>query len=537
MPGNRKLPPECVDVNDIVTAHEYTHHVHAPANLPDDIASLKQLIFEQRALPLTRQVEIDKLKVQLARLRRLRFGRSSEQLDQSIAQLELSLEELEASETMLAHTARAQPPAAASTTPVRRPLPAHLPREEIVHTPSCVCPECGGELRRLGEDVSEILERVPAQFKVVRHVRVKLSCARCQRIVQAPAPARPIERGIAGPALLAHVLMSKYADHLPLYRQAQIYAREGVDLDRSTLADWVGATSALLAPLLEALAKHVLSGYTLHADDTPVPVLAPGTGKTKTARLWIYVRDERPCGGSAQPGVLFRYSLDRKGEHPLAHLQSFSGVLQADGYAGFDQLYRPGRITEAACWAHVRRKFFDIHAANASPIAAEALERIGALYTLEADIRGRAAEERYRIRQARAGPLLDQLHAWLLATVSKLSRKSELAGAIRYALSRWSALTRYRDDGRIEIDNNAAERALRVVALGRKNYLFAGADSGGERAAAIYSLIGTAKLNELDPQAYLRFVLERIAEHPINRIDELLPWNVAVIEPAIRLAA
>jgi transposase len=299
----------------------------------------------------------------------------------------------------------------------------------------------------------------------------------------------------------------------------------------------VGATSALLAPLLEALAKHVLSAYALHADDTPVPVLAPGTGKTKTGRLWTYVRDERPWGGSGEPAVLFRYSPDRKGEHPCAHLRSFSGVLHADGYAGFDQLYRPGRISEAACWAHVRRKFFDIHTANASPIAAEALERIGALYALEADIRGRAAEQRCRIRQARAGPLLDHLHAWLLATLAKLSKKSELAGAIRYALSRWNALTRYRDDGCIEIDNNAAERALRAVALGRKNYLFVGADSGGERAAAIYSLIGSAKLNELDPQAYLRFVLERIAEHPINRVDEFLPWNVAAVEPAVRLAA
>jgi transposase len=511
--------------------------VHAPPHLPDDVESLKQLILEQRALLLTRQVEIDKLKVQLARLRRLHFGRSSEQLAHSIAQLELSLEELEASETMLAHPARAKPRSPPRQTPARRPLPEHLPREEIVHTPSCICPDCGGELRRLGEEVSEILERVPAQFKVVRHVRVKLSCARCQSIVQAPAPARPIERGLPGPGLLAYVLMSKYADHLPLYRQSQIYAREGVDLDRSTLADWVGGTSALLAPLLEALAKHVLSGDVLHADDTPVPVLAPGTGKTKSGRLWTYVRDERPFGGSGEPAVLFRYSPDRKGEHPLAHLRSFSGVLHADGYAGFDQLYRPGKITEAACWAHVRRKFFDIHAANASPIAAQALERIGQLYAVEANIRGQAADERCAQRQARAGPLLEQLHDWLIAMLAKLSKKSELAAAIRYALTRWSALTRYRDDGRIEIDNNAAERALRAVALGRKNYLFAGADSGGERAAAIYSLIGTAKLNDLDPHAYLRFVLERIAQHPINRVHELLPWNVAVVEPALRLAA
>jgi transposase len=511
--------------------------VHAPPSLPDDVESLKQLILEQHTLLLSRQIEIDKLKVQLARLRRLHFGRSSEQLAHSIAQLELSLEELEASETTLHYPARSHAPGEPSQAPVRRALPEHLPREEIVHTPSCICPECGGELRRLGEEVSEILERVPAQFKVVRHVRVKLSCARCQSIVQAPAPARPIARGLPGPGLLAQVLISKYADHLPLYRQSQIYAREGVELDRSTLADWVGAASALLAPLLEALAQHVLSGYALHADDTPVPVLAPGTGKTKSGRLWTYVRDERPFGGSAEPAVLFRYSPDRKGEHPAAHLRSFSGVLHADGYAGFEQLYRPGQISEAACWAHVRRKFFDIHSANSSPIAAEALERIGALYAVEAEIRGRAPDERCAQRQARAGPLLDQLHEWLSATHAKLSKKSELAGAIRYALTRWSSLTRYRDDGRIEIDNNAAERALRPVALGRKNYLFSGADSGGERAAAIYSLIGTAKLNDLDPQAYLRFVLERIAEHPINRVHELLPWSVAATEPAVGLAA
>ena len=372
-----------------------------------------------------------------------------------------------------------------------------------------------------------MLEYVPARFKVIRHVRPKLSCTGCEKIVQADAPSRPIARGLPGPGLLAHVLVSKYCDHLPLYRQSEIYAREGVDLDRSTLADWVGGASRLIEPLVEAIHDHVLAASKLHADDTPVPVLAPGTGKTRTGRLWTYVRDDRPAGDPTPAAVLFRYSPDRKGEHPQAHLQDFRGILQADGYAGFDRLYANGRITEAACFAHVRRKFYDIHLADASPIAREALDRIAALYAIESEIRGRPPEVRQAVREARAGPLLDAFHRYLRATLTQVSSKSALAGAIRYALARWVALTRYCDDGRIEIDNNAAERALRAVALGRKNYLFAGSDAGGSRAAVIYSLIGTAKLNGIDPYAYLRHVLERINEYPINRIEELLPWHVA----------
>jgi hypothetical protein len=322
-----------------------------------------------------------------------------------------------------------------------------------------------------------------------------------------------------------------------LYRQSEIYARQDIELERSTLADWVGGASQLLEPLIEVLRRYVTASGKLHADDTPVPVLAPGNGKTKTGRLWTYVRDDRPAGDTAAPAVWFAYSPDRKGEHPERHLREFRGTLQADAYAGFNQLYENGRIQEAACWAHVRRKFFDLQQAHASPVASEALERIAVLYAIEKEIRGRPAEERQQIRNARARPLLESLRQWFEATLPKLSRKSDTTAAIRYALSRWDALLRYCDDGHIEIDNNAAERALRAVALGRKNYLFAGSDTGGERAAAIYSLIGSAKLNSLDPEAYLREVLSRIADHPITRIEELLPWNVAaslppVIEPA-----
>jgi hypothetical protein len=331
---------------------------------------------------------------------------------------------------------------------------------------------------------------------------------------------------------LAHVLVSKYADHLPLYRQSEIYARQGIELERSTLADWVGGTSRLLEPLIEVLRRYVTAPGKLHADDTPVPVLAPGNGKTKTGRLWTYVRDDRPAGDTTAPAVWFAYSPDRKGEHPAQHLRDFCGTLQADAYAGFNQLYENGRIQEAACWSHVRRKFCDLQQAHASPIASEALERIATLYALEKEIRGRPPDERQQVRATRARPLLQSLQEWFEVSLNKLSRKSDTTAAIRYALGLWTALTRYCDDGRLEIDNNAAERALRAVALGRKNYLFAGSDTGGERAAAIYSLIGSAKLNGIDPEAYLREVLMRIADHPITRIEELLPWNIAASVPS-----
>src|SRR5271169_1374078 len=514
--------------------------VAAHHTLPDLDAlnhnELKALIFSQREQLASRDTEIEHLKLLIAKLRRMQFGRKSEKLDRQIEQLELRLDELQATQSeniAASHTpAGIAPVAIVAVKPVRRPLPEHLPREVRKYLPKQdACPDCGGKLKLLGEDVSEILEYVPARFKVIRQVRPKLTCACCERIVQAEAPSRPIERGVAGPGLLAHVLVSKYCDHLPLYRQSEIYAREGVELERSTLADWVGGTSALLGPLVEALRRHIMAANKLHADDTPVPVLAPGNGRTKTGRLWTYVRDDRPAGDTTPAAVWFAYTPDRKGEHPQAHLGNFTGTLQADGYAGFDAVYETGRIQEAACWAHVRRKFYDLHLAHRSPVAAEAIERIAALYAIEKEIRGHAADQRRQVRNAQARPLLDSLKQWLEETLGKLSRKSHTALAVRYALSRWDALLCYVDDGRIEIDNNAAERSLRAVALGRKNYLFAGSDAGGERAATIYSLIGTAKLNGLDPEAYLRRVLACIADHPINRIAELLPWNLGADVP------
>jgi transposase len=497
-----------------------------------DVEALKALLVyrhtQYRAALNSNAQQIEHLKLMIEKLRRQMFGAKSEKTAAQLDQLEFELDELQIAQAC-ARTAEMAPSLETppKPKPFRKPLPEHLPREVVTYDPeqSC-CPDCGGSLKQFGEDVSEQLERIPATFKVIRHVRPKFACNRCERVIEAPAPSRPVERGLAGPALLAHVLVSKYADHQPLYRQAEMYAREGVDLDRSTLAGWVGATSQLLAPLVSALRDHVLSAQKIHADDTPVPVLAPGNGRTKTGRLWTYVRDERSAGITTAPAVWFAYSPDRKGEHPRAHLKHFKGALQADAYAGFHHLYEGGIIYEVACWAHTRRKFYDIHAIHASPITTEAIDRIGALYGIEEQIRGKPADLRRDVRQTRSRPLVDNLRTWMETSLRSLSKKSETAGAIRYALAHWRALTRFLDDGLLEIDKNSAERALRCVAMGRKNYLFAGSDSGGERAAVLYSLIGSAKLNGLDPESYLRTVLSRIAEHPINRITELLPWNL-----------
>lgn len=516
--------------------------------LPADVAVLRQHLQASRAEVELLKLMVAKLRLQIARRNRALFGASSERFDDAQGSLIEAplLDELAARKP----ASKTAPDAAlqAANTPDRS-LPAHLPRETHEHQPPataahhdapgapCGCSACGGRLRRIGADVSEQLEYVPAHFKVIRHVRPKLACTKCQTIFQAAAPSRPIPRGVAGPALLAHVMVGKFCDHLPLHRQSCIYARSGVELDRSTLADWVAQAGKLLDPLVVALGRYVLAASKLHADDTPVKVLAPGQGKTRTGRLWVYVRDDRPAGSQAPPAAWYRYSPDRKGEHPGAHLKHFRGTLQADAYSGWAALYgderdddREGaRIKEAACWAHARRPWWDLYLSSGrseDTVAAEALRRIRELYRIEHEIRGQPPDHRRQQRQARAGPLLEELHDWLEGILARVSRKSALAEAARYSLARWPALTRYVDDGALEIDNNAAERALRGVALGRNNYLFMGSDGGGERAAAMYSLVETAKLNGLDPEAYLRAVLQRIAEHPINRIDELLPWNI-----------
>jgi transposase len=509
-------------------------------DLPDDIAVLKRMVMERDESLAAHIIElgdakaqVEHLKLQLAKLRRQQFGRSSEKLDAQIAQLELALDGLEVGQAAreaereagrqakAGHEPRPRPE---KRKPARKPLPAHLPRETINHEGPCACSNCGGKLSKIGEDATEILE-VEKTYRVIRHVRPRLSCRKCETITQAELPDMPITRGIAGPGLLAHVLISKYCDHLPLYRQALIFARDGIDLDRSTLCEWVGKCSTLLRPLVDELAKHVLAGPVIHGDDTPVPMLDPGRGKTREGRLWVYVRDERPWAGQAPPGAVYYWSGDRKGEHPQAHLKSFSGTLQADAYAGFNALYQTGRIHEAACWAHVRRKFFDVHKADKSVIAQEALARIAEFYVVEAAIRGQSAPARQACRLAQSAPKLEAMKLWAEETLPKLSGKSELAKAFRYMTTRWKSLTRFVSDGQIAIDNNPAERAMRAPALGRKNYLFVGPANAGERTADIYSLIETAKLNGLNPEHYLRDVLACINAHSQLRLAELLPWN------------
>ena len=544
----------------------------APDQLPDDIAELKRRLIETAAhlsatvtelteknaelaaarngLVVT-QLTIEKLKAQIARLKREKFGASSEKIERAIEQLELALEEAEAAKAE-AIAATPQPPepetpapdsAAASAEPPkrkRRQFSADLPRRDVVHGANGVCKACGGdELRTVGESVTEVLAYVPARFEVIRHVRPACSCRKCEAMVQAPMPELPIPRGMVDASFLAHMIIAKFCDHIPLYRQAEIDARAGVEIDRSQRAQWLGHMAWLLSPLVEAVATQVMSGRVIHADDTPVDVLAPGTGKTNTGRFWVYLRDERNHAGSAPPAVLYRYTPDRKGEHCRKELANFTGWLQADGYAGFGRLYEiaglkssdavlmhgPPRVAEVGCWSHVRRGFFDEWSEHKSAIAKEALDRIGALFDIERPIAGSPPDIRRAVRQRTARPKIDELAIWLDAQLAKIPGKSDLAKAIRYARWRWQALTRYLDDGRLEISNNAAENKIRPLALGRKNWLFCGSDAGGVRAAAFYTLIGTARMNGIEPEAWLTDVIARIGAHPINRLHELLPWN------------
>jgi transposase len=518
-------------------------------SLPTDLASAHALIIAQRAALSEAQREaqhrallIEKLTYTIKKLRHERFGQSSER-GALLDQLELQLADLEedAAKAEAAAVAAAEKitvPSFERRKPARRPLPAHLPRERIVYPAPSACPCCGdGRLRKIGEDVTETLELIPRQWKVIQHVREKFSCRACEAISQPPAPSHPIARGRAGPKLLAHILFSKYGLHLPLNRQSDVYAREGIDLDVSTLADWVGAAAATLMPLVEVIRTHVFAAERIHADDTTVPVLAKN--KTRTGRLWTYVRDDRPFAGPDPPAAVFFYSRDRGGEHPERHLESYAGLMQADAYAGFNRLYeanrRRGPIIEAACWAHGRRKFFDLARINKAPIAAEAVARIDALFAIEREINGTTPHERLRVRHERSRPLIVELRTWLREQRGRLSKNSETGKAIDYSLKRWAALTRVLDDGRLCMSNNAAERELRAVAVGRKNWTFAGSDEGGRRAAAIYTLIATAKLNDIDPQAWLADVLARLPDHPAKRIHELLPWNWS--ERTARVAA
>ncbi|MGH8255319.1 MAG: IS66 family transposase [Steroidobacteraceae bacterium] len=488
--------------------------------------------------------EIERQRLIIAALQRNRFGRRSEKLDaatvqQGVEDLEQSVAEQSAAldaAVSRANTPKVntvpRPPRAEPARRNRGALPAALPRvEQLIDVENKVCPCCGGALHRIGEDRTEMLDYAPAHFRVRVIRRPRYACRACeQAVVQAPAPERPIDGGMATEALLAHVLVSKYSDHLPLYRQAQIFARQGITLDRSTLCNWVGRACWWLAPLHELVFSTVLASPRLFADDTTLPVLDPGRGRTKTGRLWCYAVDNRPWCGPGHPAAVYVYSENRKGEHPQTHLRGFHGLLQVDGYAGFGGLLTGEADNTpqlAFCWAHVRRKFYDIHVANRSPLAEEALRRIAELYAVEADIRGTPAEHRRSQRQQRSKLLVEAMHAWLTEQLERIPGRSTLAQAIRYALNHWPGLNRYLDDGRLEMDTNTVERAMRPVALGRKNALFAGADSGGRHWAIIATLIQTAKLNDVDPTPWLTDALERIVARTTkkNALHMLLPWN------------
>jgi len=536
-------------------------------SLPDDIETLKAALVAARAEVASVRAQrcddqalIAHLKLQIEKLNRDRYGPRSERTARLLNQLELQLEELEATATedeLAAEMAAAKTTKVVSFTrqrPSRKPFPDHLPRERVIVPGPAACACCGGaRLSKLGEDITETLEVIPKSWKVIQHVREKFTCRDCEKISQAPAPFHVIPRGWAGPSLLAMVLFEKFGQHQPLNRQAERYAKEGVPLSLSTLADQVGGCTAALTPLLKRIEAHVLSAERLHGDDTKVPVLAKD--KTDTGRIWVYVRDDKPFGGPAPPAAVFYYSRDRAGEHPKAHLANYTGIFQADAYSGYGKLYElgrsPGPIFEAACWVHARRPFFVMadltenarrkaqgkQPAAISPMALDMVRRIDALFDIERTINGQSAERRKAVRQELSAPLVADLEVWMREQRAKLSRGNDVAKAMDYMLKRWTVFTRFLDDGRICLSNNAAERGLRGIALGRKSWLFCGSDRGGQRAAVMYSLIVTAKMNDIDPQAWLADVLARIAEHPVQKLDELLPWNWRLLREQVSQAA
>jgi transposase len=500
-------------------------------SLPDDPDTLKAMLLAERV----RSARLEQI---IKELQRHRFGRRAEKLPED--QLLLGLEEVEQAEASgAAETEQACSDEGGKRATRRRAnrgsLPAHLPRVEmVVDIDDHACPCCRGVLHQIGEDVSERLDIVPAQFRVLVVRRPKYACRACEEVVvQAPALARLIEGGLPTDATVAQVLVAKYADHLPLYRQVQIYARQSIALDRSTLADWVGRAAWHLRPVYDRLLERLKASPKLFADETTAPVLDPGRGRTKTGQLWAYARDDRPWGGVDPPGVAYVYAPDRKAERPVAHLAGFKGILQVDGYAGYRQLADGGNVELAFCWAHVRRRFYELAAAGPAPIASEALQRIASLYAIETDIRDRNAEMRRAVREEKSRLSVDELEAWLRAKLALISQKSKLAEAIRYALSHWKGLVRFIDDGRIEIDSNVVERSIQPIALNRKNALFAGSDDGGAHWAIIASLIETCKLNAINPQTYLSDVITKIAcGHPNKQLDDLLPWAY-VAAPAL----
>jgi transposase len=530
-------------------------------SLPDDVETLKRLVLardaelaQARAEALSAEALITHLRLAIEKLKRNLFGARNERTARLIDQMELALEELEAAATgdeLAAEKAAATTPVRAFSRrkPARKPFPAHLPRERVVVPGPTTCACCGsGRLAKLGEDVTERIEVVPRQWKVVQTVREKFTCRDCEKISQAPAPFSVLPRGLAGPSLLAMILFEKYGQHQPLNRQSERYACEGIDLSVSTLADQVGGCAALLRPLYQLMRAHVLAGERVHGDETPVPVLAKH--QTRKGRLWVYVRDDKPFAGRAPPAAVFFYSRDRTAQHPEGHLRDYAGILQADAYAGFNRLYeagrKPGPVTEASCWAHGRRKFFELADVTAkasgklsviAPLAFAAVKRIDAIFDIEREINGRSIDERLAVRRARVAPLVSELETWMRTERAKLSRHSDVAKAMNYMLNRWDTFAHFLHDGRICLTNNAAERALRGIALGRKSWLFAGSDRGGERAAVMYTLIQTARLNDVDPQAWLADVLARINDHAIHRLDELLPWNWAAEMERRKVAA